>query len=865
MAATKVPGAEVASSSTEEDKIDIILYPQGPSPIPKRQITLTPSSPIIAIGRSSQVPSKGFIPAQNNAWFENPVVSRAHAKIIAQFKEKPFSVYIKDIGSFHGTFHRGNNGRDEERRLTPDELVRLEQDDILRFGIEVFRNNKNYPPCSVMFKMEIVTPKTDDVPRRGFTVPDDIDDEDEYGDTDGESIDTAFYAKPPPNNTKLIKGAPSVNSSRLPLIDLTADDDSLPCIKLPISCTVNDCNMSSDIIDLTSEANCESDVEQCTVNPGEPRPRSPASRAAASTEPSSSLQSSLNVTQTSDEKSGVPPSCTVQSDEEWCLYHDSDLCDDDDVSDEDAESDICRRRQQTPVSDASLVSTADPDDISEAEHLTPDMTLPVFEEEYGLRLHDQAGHGRLFESSDEEDEEDEEDEDEDEDENEGEDEDEDEDEDEGADEDYDEDDSTDSSKDQPRIKTPAPLSPMFHRPNRCEIDKFLHSPVTSGLRRPVHPSTLDPNGPHDPPHDRDPSPSDAALFKRCPTLDSLPNDSRAQQLGEKTGKYEFFAAREANRAVINQNHSPAPLSAIRETLQVARPVDTNVVGTGKTDTSRSPSLSRSCAPEITVIAPEGRDKEVERQCIAHALAMSLGKDLADMPQFACEAPDATSIKLGDVDTNQFSAWTASGDKFINNPFSEESEQPQLLQFYAMDFDMTSAYKFQQSKLATAAQKDLKTRRVPIQDLLAHDPKPDSIVKQVIDDSETPAPELVRNVLTGSTSPPTKRSYEEAFNTTEVITHASAPCNVSSPLDSTAEDQSRVSCENIDTQATQNNVNATNITGVEGQVGSVAVPVQHEVSRPTKRMRLAAAAKVAACVALGGAATFSYLVNTAPVF
>ncbi|KAI0811564.1 hypothetical protein GGR55DRAFT_678381 [Xylaria sp. FL0064] len=864
MAATKVPAAEVASSSTDEDKIDVILYPQGPSPIPKRQITLTPSSPVIAIGRSSQVPSKGFIPAQNNAWFENPVVSRAHAKIIAQFKEKPFSVYIKDIGSFHGTFHRGKNGRDEERRLIPDEFVRLEQDDILRFGIEVFRNNKNYPPCSVMFKMETVTPKTDDVPRRGFTVPDDEDDEDEYGDTDGESIDTAFYAKPPPNNTKLINGAPSVNSSRLPLIDLTADDDSLPCIKLPISSTVNDCNTSSDIIDLTSEANYESNVEQCTVNPGEPRPRSPASRAPASTEPSMSLQSSVNVTQTSDEKSVVPPLCTVQSDEEWCLYHDDDLCDDDDLSDEDAESDICRRRQQTPVSDVSLVSTADPDEISEAEHLIPDMTLPVFEEEYGLRLHDQAG--RLFDSSDEEDEEDEdEDEDEDEGEDEGEDEDEDEDEDEGADEDYDEDESVDSSKDLPRIKTPAPLSPMFHRPNRWEIDKFLHSPVTSGLRRPVHLPILDPNGPHDPPHDRDPSPSDAALFKRCPTLDSLPNDSRAQQLGEKTGKYEFFAAREANRAVINQNHSPAPLSAIRETLQVARPDDTNVAVIGKPDTSRSPSPSRSCAPEITVIAPEGRDKEAETQCIANALAMSLGKDPADMPQLACEAPDATSIKLDDIDTNQYSAWTASGDKFINNPFAEESGEPQILHFYPMDFDMTSAYKFQQSKLATAAQKDLKTRRVPIQDLLAHEPKRDSIMKQVIEDSKIPASEMVRSVPAGSTSPPTKRSYEDAFNTTEVITRASPLCKVSSPLDSMAEDQSRVSCKNLDTQATQNNVNAANITGVEGQVESVAVPVQHEISRPTKRMRLAAAAKVAACVALGGAATFSYLVNTAPVF
>ncbi|KAI0429736.1 hypothetical protein F5Y09DRAFT_250253 [Xylaria sp. FL1042] len=857
MATSKLSITEVSSTtsstSTDEDKIDIILYPQGPSPILKRQITLTPSSPVISVGRSSKVHSKGFIPAENNAWFDNPVMSRAHAEIIAVFREKPFSVYIKDIESFHGTFHRANNGRDEEQRLTPKQLVKLEHDDILRFGIDIFRSNKTYPPCSVVFKMEIVTPKANDVPRRGFTVPDDVDEEeDENCDTEGDSIDTAFYTKPTPNICEP-KGAPSVNSSRLPLIDLTADDDLLPCIKLPISSTVNNCKTSSDIIDLTSEANCESDVEQCIVNPGEPRPSSPASRAPISSEASSNLQSRLNMSQTSDGKIVVPPSCTGPSDEVWGVYHY------DELSDEDAESEFCRH--QTPMSDASVVSTADQDEMSDAGHSIPDTTLPECEEEYEVpSVDDFDAFSGSYESSDEdedEDNEDDEDEDNENDDNENED-----DEDEDVDEEDDE--SVESSNDKLHIESPVPLS-VFQDPRRCQIGRFLHSPLPSSLRRPVRPSMPDPFTPHDLPHDRDPSPSDAALFKRCPTLDSLPNDSRAQQLGEKTGKFEFFAAREANRAVINQQHSPVPISAIRETLQLVRPDDANVVVTKRANTSRSPSSSRSCAPEIKVIAPgEGWDRA---QDLSNALATDLEKNNDDMVQHSSEVPDATSINLDDIDMSQYSAWTASGDKFINNPptATEEHRESQMVRLQPEYLDMTSAYKFQQSKLATAAQKDPQTRRVPIQDLLAQEPKSFSIVRQVLKDSKIPTPEMVQNLPTSSTPPPLKRSYEEAFNPTKVITHVAPPCKVFSPLDFKAKDRSRVSCENIDTQVTQNNVNAENTIGVEGQVGSVATPIQSEISRPTKRRRLAVAVKVAACVALGGAATFSYLVNTAPVF
>lgn len=65
----------------------------------------------------------------------------------------------------------------------------------------------------------------------------------------------------------------SVGGSRSPPIDLTADDDDLPppTAKFFARSIVN-CNQSSDIIDLTSEPNCESDVELLTVDPCVPRP-----------------------------------------------------------------------------------------------------------------------------------------------------------------------------------------------------------------------------------------------------------------------------------------------------------------------------------------------------------------------------------------------------------------------------------------------------------------------------------------------------------------------------------------------------------------------------------------------------------------
>ncbi|TGJ84686.1 hypothetical protein E0Z10_g4057 [Xylaria hypoxylon] len=827
----------VEAPSPDEDKIAVTLSTRGgSSSIPQRRLVLTRTVPAVPIGRSSKVPSKGFVPADDNAWFENPVMSRQHAEIIAKFDYKPPAVYIKDIESFHGTFHKANNGHNNEQRLTPKELVKLTNGDIVRFGIDIFRGNQSYPPCSIEFLMEEAPQKSDNLPRRGFTVPDYIDDEeDENCENEGDSIDTAFHTKPTPNKPEP-KGTVSINSRRHPLIDLTLDGDELPPRnKFSISsATMSNCNASSDVIDLTSEPNCESDVEPCTVDPGAPRPSvfdisSPAPTCSEG-RPRLPTHTPISIIHTSDGRIVVPPSLTVPSDDEdmWHMYHD------DDFSDEDAESMISQ--DPDSESDVSVVSTEDPNDLSEIDELSNHDEI-LSEVGYSYREidnFDDPSEGEIndnlnadmysdsaISSADEQDEDEEDEGEEDEGEEEG-------------------DTTTEPSNDQPRTETPIPLSTDIHQPSYGEavtIDRHLDLPPL------FHQSLQTSFTFNNRSHGRDPSPSDAALFKRHALFDALPNGSRAQQLGEKSGKFEFFAARERNRAALSQHHSPAPISAIRETLLAVQADDINGPGDVSdpiaipiSNASRSPSPTLSCALETTTTAQGVND------------------DVTHRPS---EAPDVTSIKLVDS-TDQYSAWAISGDRFINNPTQGHPDTP-MVRFQPADFDMTSAYKFQQSKLATAAQIVSKTRRLPIHDLLAGEPKQCSVPnKPAFKKSEAFSCESVRFPPQRVICTPTKRSFEEAFNRAE--NNFLDPPRRSMrllPQFGKSKDENKISCENIDITAME---------GQERQGVPAVIPAQPESSRPTKKMRLATVAvKVAACVALGGAATFSYLVNTAPVF
>lgn len=68
------------------------LTVDGPSSahveILERRIILYPGHLDISIGRASKVSRKGFTAANDNGWFDSPVMSRLHARLSATMEEK---------------------------------------------------------------------------------------------------------------------------------------------------------------------------------------------------------------------------------------------------------------------------------------------------------------------------------------------------------------------------------------------------------------------------------------------------------------------------------------------------------------------------------------------------------------------------------------------------------------------------------------------------------------------------------------------------------------------------------------------------------------------------------------------------------
>ncbi|KAI8948323.1 hypothetical protein F4801DRAFT_581528 [Xylaria longipes] len=825
-AAAKSAAGEAPSKDKDKDEIIVILRPRNPSSIPKRRLVLTPTRPAVSIGRSSKDHSKGFVPADDNAWLENPVMSREHAELFAKFDDNPRAIYLKDVNSFHGTYLTTSDGCNKGRQIVPNEPVKLTHGDTIQFGIDIFRSSKTYPPCSVDFLVEAMNQKADDdlplpPPPRSFTVPDDVDDEeDEDCENEDDLTITAVHTRSDP-------------------IDLTrvwspAVADLLTVGKLRTTSTING-NTSSNAIDLTSEvATCQSDVEPCTIGQGTPRPcesiiGSPVPSVSSLSEGDHSPQARMRLSHTSDGRIVVIQSPLPVPSDAGEIYHHHDFSDEDmsselgeySESDPDASSEFTEEMSELGGADdlsrvyddtSEIAEIGDDDELSDDYAEDFDDSDCPFPDPY-----DDESVGSLSSDEEEDEEEDEQDA------------------------------TTESSNNKPRMETPVLNVPETVHHETGAMPFFTMLPVFSPQRQLELQLDF-----YKPSHDRDPSPSDAALFKRRPLLDPFPNDSRAQQLGEKSGKFEFFAARERNRATVNQDDSTAPSAAILETPGDDKEIsfgtqsdgDNDPVATAVSNASRSVSPSLSCAPETVATAEETEDN--------------------------FEAPDTSSIKLGDNDTHQYSAWSASGDRFINNPPNEPSSTCQtVLGGPPAEFDMTSAYTFQQSKLATAAETVSKTRRLPIEDLLAQEPKRCSIASQ-------PVPEATALGDSSTSCAPTpKRSHEEAFNQSDDTTSKCAERIIARCFSRVvrAKDQDRTPREDaredvVDIAAMPRYTEALMTTVEEHDTPkheSTVILVEPEASRPAKRMRLAtAAAQVVACVALGSAATFSYLVNTAPV-
>lgn len=74
--------------------VTITLIPTSRSrdPVGPRVLVLGPGNYNAVVGRSSKVESKNLVPAEDNGWFDNRVMSRAHAEFTAIPKfQVPFS------------------------------------------------------------------------------------------------------------------------------------------------------------------------------------------------------------------------------------------------------------------------------------------------------------------------------------------------------------------------------------------------------------------------------------------------------------------------------------------------------------------------------------------------------------------------------------------------------------------------------------------------------------------------------------------------------------------------------------------------------------------------------------------------------
>lgn len=147
------PTSMVTTEATELDAnqraaVSITLTPLSKSE-DRRHITLYANRPV-TIGRSSRSETKNLFPAEQNALFDCPVVSRKHAEL--EFKpnswdESSKQVMLTDKQSMHGTSVNGH-------KLQRDVPFQLKTGDLIKFGNQVAHANGtcvNYCPKHQVF------------------------------------------------------------------------------------------------------------------------------------------------------------------------------------------------------------------------------------------------------------------------------------------------------------------------------------------------------------------------------------------------------------------------------------------------------------------------------------------------------------------------------------------------------------------------------------------------------------------------------------------------------------------------------------------------------------------------------------------
>ncbi|KAJ6167002.1 Vacuolar protein sorting-associated protein 64 [Penicillium chermesinum] len=136
------PGDSTASNEMS-DPVTLSLFPKDHSQ-PRHFTFSSSNNNILSIGRASKRGPHERIPAHDNGWFESRVMSRDHAEL--SFNPVNQTVQIKDLGSTHGTWL--NNVK-----LTSHQRAVILNEDIIRFGIDVERNDVTFPALTMRSKI----------------------------------------------------------------------------------------------------------------------------------------------------------------------------------------------------------------------------------------------------------------------------------------------------------------------------------------------------------------------------------------------------------------------------------------------------------------------------------------------------------------------------------------------------------------------------------------------------------------------------------------------------------------------------------------------------------------------------------------
>ncbi|RYP19323.1 hypothetical protein DL765_003405 [Monosporascus sp. GIB2] len=838
-----------SSSALNGGQVVVILAASAPGPQfvePERRLTFTRQNPTIAIGRASKVSSKGFVAAADNAWFDSPVMSREHAELSVDFDKSPKAVYIKDVNSLHGTFHKRGDGLGNENKLARGHLTKLESGDTLRFGIDVYRHKETFPPCCVDVLIQEETMesynhsqqnRSEVVSARCFSVcvpGDDYDDEDLQSEDDS-VIETGMllpqqYKRRPP--TPFYEGASSSSA-----IDLTQNDFDPPSsqnvgsTRIQSSVTAHNV-MRSDFIDLTSEPEHNDEPRTDPVpcqSSASPHTRRQSSEPVRSISVSSFVPEQMisevprlelrpviaaelaaPIVVDDNAEPQAPKSITQAQDEpSFAKYSDVDEpsvaseSESAGLGSEEVDINLTDSEDESLITEESVdYSSSEDSDMGEEDSPTSEIDdeYGVSREiEYEMEYHDNDDDEDLHSAP------------------------------------YLKESSRSSSEeveDSAHLDS-MPSPPIVAEPNKptCEL---AAASASDDARHTEESITTQP---------RAPSPSDAAMAKALP-FDPPCHTYTALALGTKTGKFEYFAAREGNKAAFMGPHSSPAASGVRESLVGSKEVY-------EAPTQRAPAMC-SFTPGVKANTPN----KTGVTSLADPPQTANSRKLMDPASLSHEAAayQRALIMHG-------SAWSASGDMFINSPVSGFSASPtQRTRLQSPELDMTSAYTFHQSKLAMENRTDQNVKRVQIQDLLAQEPEHEQMEEDVVPISvESPAtPDNVSKTPVGS-----KRSFDDAF------TESNGVADVATDGHFIHYDDPSVSPDS-DTASPKDQERQPSASPVVPEPDAIPVPpeelptepIQQTIVRPAKRRRFA---EVAACVALGGAGVLSALIMSAPSF